>query len=77
MDVYPYVAGSTVLREDLVDGVIDVHADLVRHRTRRSTGRMLADIAAEWGVDAARGLPAPEARRRLLLPDARGRRASA
>jgi len=21
MDVYPYVAGSTVLREDLVDGV--------------------------------------------------------
>jgi N-acyl-D-amino-acid deacylase len=24
MDVYPYVAGSTVLREDLVDGVIDV-----------------------------------------------------
>ena len=24
MDVYPYVAGSTVLREDLVDGMIDV-----------------------------------------------------
>ena len=24
MDVYPYIAGSTVLREDLVDGVIDV-----------------------------------------------------
>ena len=24
MDVYPYIAGSTVLREDLVDGVIDI-----------------------------------------------------
>ena len=24
MDAYPYIAGSTVLREDLVDGVIDV-----------------------------------------------------
>jgi N-acyl-D-amino-acid deacylase len=50
MDVYPYVAGSTVLREDLVDGVIDVlltwsdpHPDV--------TGRLLADVAAEWGVD--------------------------
>ncbi len=31
---------------------------------------MLADIAAEWGVDQKDGLPAPEARRRLLLPDA-------
>ena len=50
MDVYPYVAGSTVLREDLVDGVIDVmltwsdpHPDL--------GGRMLASIAEDWGVD--------------------------
>lgn len=50
MDVYPYVAGSTVLREDLVDGVIDVmltwsdpHPDL--------GGRMLASIAQDWGVD--------------------------
>lgn len=50
LDVYPYVAGSTVLREDLVDGVIDVmltwsdtHPEL--------GGRLLADIAAEWGVD--------------------------
>jgi len=50
LDVYPYVAGSTVLREDLVDGVIDVmltwseaHPDV--------GGRLLADIAAEWGVD--------------------------
>lgn len=49
MDVYPYVAGSTVLREDLVDGVIDVlltwsdpHPEI--------TGRLLSDIAREWGV---------------------------
>jgi N-acyl-D-amino-acid deacylase len=49
MDVYPYVAGSTVLREDLVDGVIDVlltwsdpHPEM--------TGRLVSDIAREWGV---------------------------
>lgn len=50
MDVYPYVAGSTVLREDLVDGVIDV---LVSWSTPHPemTGRTLASIAAEWGVD--------------------------
>ncbi len=49
MDVYPYTAGSTVLREDLVDGIIDIlitgsqpHPDM--------GGRYLADIAAEWGV---------------------------
>jgi N-acyl-D-amino-acid deacylase len=50
MDAYPYVAGSTVLREDLVDGVIDVM--LTWSDTHPEfTGRMLADIAAEWGVD--------------------------
>jgi N-acyl-D-amino-acid deacylase len=50
MDVYPYVAGSTVLREDLVDGVIDI---LVSWSTPHPemTGRTLASIAAEWGVD--------------------------
>jgi N-acyl-D-amino-acid deacylase len=49
MDVYPYVAGSTVLREDLVDGVIDVlltwsdpHPEM--------TGRLVSDIAREWGT---------------------------
>ncbi|RRH91617.1 D-aminoacylase [Variovorax beijingensis] len=49
MDVYPYVAGSTVLREDLVDGVIDVlltwsdpHPEM--------TGRLVSDIAREWGI---------------------------
>ncbi len=50
MDVYPYVAGSTVLREDLVDGVIDV---LVSWSTPHPemTGRTLVSIAAEWGID--------------------------
>ena len=50
MDVYPYVAGYTVLREDLVDGVIDV---LVSWSTPHPemTGRTLASIADQWGVD--------------------------
>ncbi len=49
LDVYPYTAGSTVLREDLVDGIIDIiitgsepHPEM--------TGRRLTDIAALWGV---------------------------
>ena len=50
MDVYPYVAGSTVLREDLVDGVIDVMLTWSDTHPEVS-GRLLADIAAEWGVD--------------------------
>lgn len=50
LDVYPYVAGSTVLREDLVDGVIDVL--LTWSDTHPEfTGRLVADIAAEWVVD--------------------------
>lgn len=50
LDVYPYTAGSTVLRSDLVDGVIDIlitgsvpHPEMV--------GRYLKDIANAWGVD--------------------------
>ena len=49
MDVYPYTAGSTVLREDLVDEVIDIlitgsdaHPEMI--------GRYLKDIAALWGI---------------------------
>ena len=49
MDVYPYVAGSTVLREDLVDGIIDVMVSWSAPYPEM-TGRMLATIAAEWGV---------------------------
>jgi N-acyl-D-amino-acid deacylase len=58
-DVYPYTAGSTVLREDLVDGVIDIlitgsepHPEM--------TGKSLADIAETWGVSQR------EACRRLI-----------
>jgi N-acyl-D-amino-acid deacylase len=48
--VYPYVAGSTVLREDLVDGVIDVMLTWSDTHPEH-TGRLLSAIAADWGVD--------------------------
>ncbi len=48
MDVYPYVAGSTVLQENMVDGIIDI---MVTWSTPypEMGGRMLKEIAAEWG----------------------------
>src|SRR6202158_3300771 len=48
LDMYPYIAGSTVLREKMVDGIIDI---LITWSTPHpeTAGRMLADIAAEWG----------------------------
>lgn len=49
MDVYPYVAGSTVLREDLVDGIIEVMVSWSAPHPEM-TGRMLASIATQWGV---------------------------
>ncbi|HSH92277.1 MAG TPA: D-aminoacylase, partial [Ramlibacter sp.] len=49
MDVYPYVAGSTVLREDLVDEIIDVMVSWSAPHPEM-TGRMLKTIAAEWGT---------------------------
>jgi len=49
MDVYPYVAGSTVLREDMVDGVIDVLLTWSEPHPEM-TGRLIADIAREWGT---------------------------
>lgn len=49
-DVYPYSAGSTLLREDLVDGIIDIL--ITRSDTHpEMAGRYLADIAREWGTD--------------------------
>lgn len=50
LDVYPYIAGSTVLREDLVDGVIDVMITWSDPHPEAG-GRMLAELAAEWGLD--------------------------
>jgi N-acyl-D-amino-acid deacylase len=50
MDVYPYAAGSTVLREDLVDGIIDVLVSWSQPHPEMG-GRLLAAIAQEWGVD--------------------------
>lgn len=49
MDVYPYTAGSTVLREDLVDGIIDVLITSSQPHPEAG-GRYLADIAKEWGL---------------------------
>jgi N-acyl-D-amino-acid deacylase len=49
MDVYPYVAGSTVLREDLVDEIIDVMVSWSAPYPEM-TGRMLASVATEWGT---------------------------
>jgi len=48
LDVYPYIAGSTVLRREMVDGVIDI---LISWSTPHPemAARMLPDIAAEWG----------------------------
>ena len=47
LDAYPYIAGSTVLRTDLVDGIIDV---IVTWSTPypQMSARHLSDIAAEW-----------------------------
>ena len=48
LDAYPYIAGSTVLRTDLVDGVIDIIVTWSDPHPEM-TARRLADIAAEWG----------------------------
>lgn len=59
LDVYPYTAGSTVLREDLVDGIIDVLVTGSQPHPEMA-GRYIADIAREWGVSQQ------EAARRLI-----------
>jgi N-acyl-D-amino-acid deacylase len=48
LDAYPYIAGSTVLRTDLVDGIIDVVVTWSSPHPQMSA-RHLSDIAAEWG----------------------------
>jgi len=47
LDVYPYIAGSTVLRADMADGVIDIMVTWSEPFPEMS-GRWLADIAREW-----------------------------
>lgn len=47
LDVYPYVAGSTVLRRDMVDGEIDILVTWSDPYPELA-GRSLADIAAMW-----------------------------
>jgi N-acyl-D-amino-acid deacylase len=58
LDAYPYDAGSTNLRADLVTDEYRIMITWSRPHPQ-ATGRDLADIAAEWGVDLA------EAARRL------------
>ncbi len=48
LDMYPYVAGSTVLRREMVDGVIDIMITWSAPHPEMAA-RMLADIALEWG----------------------------
>ncbi|KZS00896.1 Uncharacterized protein APZ42_002626, partial [Daphnia magna] len=48
LDVYPYLAGSTVLREDLVDGHTPIRLTWSAPHPERS-GQWLAEVASEWG----------------------------
>ena len=50
LDCYPYSAGSTNLRADLVTDAFRIMITWSRAHPEM-TGRDLADIAAEWGVD--------------------------
>ena len=47
LDAYPYIAGSTILRPEAVDGIIDIMVSWSVPFPEMS-GRMLADIAHEW-----------------------------
>ena len=52
LDCYPYTAGSTVIRPDLVDGEVEI---LINWSTPfpELSGRTLKSIAAEWGMTQA------------------------
>ena len=75
LDMYPYIAGSTVLRKQMVDGVIDIMVTWSTPHPEMA-GRMLARHCGRMGLHAAGGVREAAARRRMLLPDARGRRAA-
>lgn len=49
MDCYPYTAGSTVIREDLADGEIEVLVNWSEPHPEMA-GRKLKCIAEDWGV---------------------------
>jgi N-acyl-D-amino-acid deacylase len=48
LDMYPYIAGSTVLRQDMVDGIIEIMVTWSTPHPEMAA-RWLADVAAEWG----------------------------
>ena len=73
LDAYPYAAGSTNLRADLVTDEYRIMITWSRPHPE-TTGRDLADIAAEWGVDLAGSGAAARSGRRNLFPDGRGGR---
>ena len=50
VDVYPYTAGSTNLRADLVTGDYPIRITWSKPHPE-ATGRTLSDIAAEWNCD--------------------------
>jgi N-acyl-D-aspartate/D-glutamate deacylase len=52
LDAYPYNAGSTNLRADLITDEYRIMITWSRPHPE-VTGRDLSDIAAEWGVDLA------------------------
>jgi N-acyl-D-amino-acid deacylase len=47
LDAYPYIAGSTILRSEAVDDIIEIMVTWSEPHPEMS-GRMLADIAREW-----------------------------
>ena len=73
-DVYPYVAGSTVLRKEMLpraDKVLITWSDKIPE----ASGRDLKDIAGEMERVAGRGVRSPQSRRCDLFHDGREGRA--
>jgi N-acyl-D-amino-acid deacylase len=52
LDVYPYLAGSTVLREDLADGLTPIRLTWSEAHPELA-GRWLTDIARDWACSEA------------------------
>ena len=72
-DVYPYVAGSTVLIPERLRQDVPVQITWSMPHPEMS-GRMLDSIAKEWGISDREAARAPATCRRDLLPNGRGRR---